>query len=345
MEGDPGDAFQEIIRQAKTEITEVSEKFQQQLLRLFPENETVEKNSALQERIKKASYYFSEKMKSLVTSKLQKITIETDNKSIRKKLKNALDNLNREAAYKTACLEACHNGFVVKQFLDAQAKASVESPEKSARKKRNEKIAAELSHPEIYRRLKAWRDAKAAESGWPVYRVLSLRSIRELSNKLPINPTALQAIKGIGQKKIAMFGNELLEVIIDFCEEKDYAGLEYDDSNPGKKKTKKDTKQISFELWKTGKSITEIANERDFVVSTIENHLAHFVSTGEIAIEKLVDSEKVKQISELFLREKTESLSEAKAVLGDKVSYGELRLVLSHLLFTEKNTEKDDVAG
>ncbi len=331
IEGNPADVFHEITRQAKAEITEVAEKFQKQLSRLLADSEDVEKNMILQERIKKASIYFSEKMKLLIISKLQEISIETDNKAIRKKFKNALNNLNREAAFKAACLEACCNGFVVKNYLDAQAKASVESPVKSARQKKTEELVPELDHPEIYRRLKAWRDAKAAETGWQVYRVLSLRAMRELSDKLPITPVALKAIKGIGQKKLDMFGNELLQIIIDFCEEKDFAGLVLDEQKSEEKKPKKDTKEITFELWEVGKSIEEIAKERHFAETTIEGHLAHFAGTGEIAIEKLVSAEKVKRISEFFIREKTQLLNEAKTALGEDISYSELRFVLNYL--------------
>ncbi len=336
LEGSPVELLHEITRQVKTEITEVAGKFQNQLLRLFPDGGEgeIEKNETIQDRIKQASIYFSEKMKILVLDRLQEISIETDNKTVRKKFKNALDNLNREAVFKTACIEACRDGFVVKDYLDVQAKASVESPAKSARRKKAEEIAKELNHPEIYRRLKAWRDAKAAETGGPVYRVLSLLSIRELSDKLPITPTALKAIKGIGQKKLEMFGNELLQIIIDFCEEKEFAGLVLEEPKREKKKPKTDTKQVSFELWKAGKSIAEIAEERNYTESTIEGHLSYFVSTGEIGIEKLVIPEKIKHISEFFIHEKTQLLSEAKTALGDEVSYGELRLVLNYLRFT-----------
>ncbi len=334
LEGNTTELLHEVTRQAKTEITEVAEKFQHQLSRLFANDEEVEKNSALQERLKKASAYFSDKMKSMVITGLQEITIETDNKAVRKKLKNALDNLNREAKFKAACLEACRNGFVVKDFLDARAKASVESPAKPARRKKAEETAMELDHPEIYRRLKAWRDAKVDETGWPVYRILPLQSIRELSDKLPITPTALKAIKGIGQKKLKMFGDELLQIIIDFCEEKEFAGLALDEMGREEKKPKKDTKQVSLELWKAGKSIPEIAKERGFVNSTIEHHLAYFVGTGEINPEELLKPEKHKQIADFFLNNKTATLGEAKAALGDEVSYSELRFVLSHLRFT-----------
>ncbi len=339
LNGNPVELFHDITRQTKTEITEVAIKFRNQLLRLLSENEETEQNTALQERIKKASVYFAGKIKNIILTRLQEADIETDNKAVGKKFKNALDNLNREAAFKTACLQSCTAGFIVKDFLVAQAKASVGNPAKSARRKKTEALAKELDHPEIYRRLKAWRDAKVDETGLPTYRVLALRTMREISDKLPVTPAALKSIKGIGQKKLSLFGDELLQVIIDFCEEKEFAGLALDEAEPGEKKQKINSKLISFELWKSGKSIAEIAKERGFATSTIEGHLAHYISAGEIDIEKLISPEKVKIISEFFIREKTQSISEAKAALSDEISYSDLRFVLNHLRFTGTFTD------
>ncbi len=99
-----------------------------------------------------------------------------------------------------------------------------------------------------------------------------------------------------------------------------------------KKKTKEQktpTKDISFKLFKEGKNISEIAKERGFVEGTIEGHLAHFVSTGEIEILELVDEEIFSLISEYSKENETQRSSEIKAGLGDKVSYGQIKLVLA----------------
>ena len=65
----------------------------------------------------------------------------------------------------------------------------------------------------------------------------------------------------------------------------------YSDSKKTKE-PKPDTKETSFELYKTGKSTFEIANERGFALTTIEGHLAHYVSLGMIPVSQFVSKEK-----------------------------------------------------
>ena len=55
---------------------------------------------------------------------------------------------------------------------------------------------------------------------------------------------------------------------------------------------KTDTKELSYTLYKEGKSIAEIAKERNLTGSTIEGHLAWYVGTGEVDIDKIVPIEK-----------------------------------------------------
>ncbi|MDP3442705.1 MAG: helix-turn-helix domain-containing protein, partial [Ignavibacteria bacterium] len=67
---------------------------------------------------------------------------------------------------------------------------------------------------------------------------------------------------------------------------------------------------------------------------------------GEITIDKLVSAEKVALIREYFIETEDMHLGPAKEVLGDAVTYGELRLVLNQL-FAEGalqnfNTYSDD---
>ena len=79
-----------------------------------------------------------------------------------------------------------------------------------------------------------------------------------------------------------------------------------------------------------------IAVERGMARSTIEGHIAHYISIGAISPEGLVAADKISTISEWFLQNKPALLSTAKAGLGDNVSYMELRFVLSYLIFTKQ---------
>lgn len=54
-----------------------------------------------------------------------------------------------------------------------------------------------------------------------------------------------------------------------------------------------DTKVDSFKLDNEGKRVEEIAEERNLRQQTIEGHLAHYVSIGEINISEVISREKV----------------------------------------------------
>lgn len=61
---------------------------------------------------------------------------------------------------------------------------------------------------------------------------------------------------------------------------------------PGKIKNKEDTKKVSFRLFKEGMKVKEIAEFRELTTGTISNHLLHYVRTGDIKLQELVDQEK-----------------------------------------------------
>ncbi len=309
----------------KNEVTEISEKFRNQLNTLLLNNPEAEKNEPLQERVKKASAYFSEKIRSIVLDKTGEIVVDTDNKAVRKSVTNAINRVEEEAGYKQLCLESCKQGFEVKSYIEARAKAAIEKPvTKRAKKQAKTPVSINVEHPELYQRLKHWRDAKVEELNWSHYMVIPLKTMRELSNKLPLTLPALKTIKGLGKKKIDMFGGELLEIITDYCDEKDF---EPEPIFIPEKKPKKPTKQITFEMWQAGKTIEQIANERGFTIGTIERHLIPYVESGDIPIERLVPDEQIKLISAFFEEHPEAFAGEAKETLGDRVSWRDLHFV------------------
>lgn len=98
-----------------------------------------------------------------------------------------------------------------------------------------------------------------------------------------------------------------------------------------KKEKKKPTREISYNLFKEGKNIQEIATERNFVLSTIEGHLAHYVESGEIDILELVDEEIVGAITKYCKDNETMQTGVIKSGLGNDVTYGQIKLVVAHL--------------
>ena len=95
-----------------------------------------------------------------------------------------------------------------------------------------------------------------------------------------------------------------------------------------KKKDKTPTAEISFALYKEGKTVEEIAKERGLVNSTIEGHLCKYIETGEVKATDLIEEEKLKNILSLITPETT-SLTEIKSQLGDEYTYGDVRVAMT----------------
>jgi hypothetical protein len=320
----------------KEEIEKVALKFQVQLKSLLGSNPDVEQDANIQERITKASAYFDEKISTHFDEITNHFQIETDNKTVRKTFQDALKRMHQEIRFKRNCLQACKQGFKVNDYLETRAKASIEEAQKkSSRKKVPDVAEKDMKYPDLYRELKQWRNQKADELGWEVYRVIQLQSMRQLASFLPGNREALKAIKGFGKKKLELFGEEILSLIADYCDTK---GLKPEIAEAPKKAAKAikiPSHQISFEMWQSGKGIEAIAEERQLGISTIEGHLATYVGMGKIPVKQLVPPEKLEKILTYYHTHHPETLSEAKAELDDNISYGDLRFVLEHLKFSE----------
>ncbi|MCU0321533.1 MAG: helix-turn-helix domain-containing protein [Chitinophagaceae bacterium] len=174
-----------------------------------------------------------------------------------------------------------------------------------------------------------------------IYLIASGSTLDEMARYLPLTLTDLRKISGFGDAKVEKYGLQFLDIIIRYCNEHDLETNIHEKAAKRERKEKPttakvDTKKESFKLYKAGKTVAEIATERNLTVTTIETHLAHFVSTGEINIDEFLSTEKVNKIS-LSLEEFEEgtSLTSIKEKLGDEISYGAIRMVMAWKDFVE----------
>ena len=85
------------------------------------------------------------------------------------------------------------------------------------------------------------------------------------------------------------------------------------------KAVKPETKELSFALYKEGKTIFEIAEARGFAITTIEGHLAHYVSLGMIPVSQFVAKEKFDVIMEASKKIEVENKLTANNMAKDKI--------------------------
>lgn len=330
--------FTVINIEVKREVSDISEKFKGQVQQLIFDNQNIEENAPLQDRIKKASRYFSEKLELTVINKLKDIDIEIDNKVVKKSVNDAIGRLNEDVTVKHACMKGCADGFNVKCYMEIRAKAAIEPSEKKLKNKPSTFSTNDfVAHPELYKILRAWCNQKAQELNVDTFMILPYKALVELTEQLPASIAELRRVKGFGSKKVSQFGKEIVEIVTVYRIKMNLPDTPPIIEPPIKIKIPKvDSKLISLQLFKSGKSTIEIAKERGMAVSTIEEHLSHFIENGEIGLEKLLNPEKIALISDWFMRNPIPTLGPAKAELGDNVSYSELRFVLKFLIYTQQ---------
>jgi GTPase SAR1 family protein len=336
--GNPQEMLENILAGIKTDLIEVSEKFHPQVNGLLNEEIDAETNILLQERVKKASEYFSVKLEAAMKDILDGYSVETDNKTVRKSVSEAIERLRKEGVTKLACLKAVRSGFEISKYLNTKSKLAVDIPSVKSHSKPVEDTSGIIKHPALFRRLKEWRNNKARETALPHYMILPQKTMVTLAGFMPQSLKALRQIKGMGTKKSDKFGEELLEIIVSYCKKENIEPpAETLTEKEIPKKVKEETKKISYDLYKEGKSISQIAGERKLNITTIEGHLAFYVGTGEIPIDKFVSPEITDLIASHFEGSGDLTMGQVKAALGEKVSWSDIRFVINHIMFQSKN--------
>jgi hypothetical protein len=340
--GNPQIMLEKTLAGIKTELIEVSEKFRPQLIGLLNVESDAESNVPLQERVIKAAGFFSVKLEDTLNEILSGYSVETDNKAVRKSVSEALLRLKKEGMIKLSCLNAVSAGFSTSKYLEAKSKSAIDIPAvKSRTVKGVDDTSGIIQHPELFHQLKEWRNIKAREMDLPHYMILPQKTMVTLANFPPLSLPALNSVKGMGKKKTEKFGEELLDIIGSYCEKEKIEPPKETLIEKKKipKKIKEETKKISYDLFKEGKSILQIAQERNLNITTIENHLSYYVGTGEIPVNKFVSQETAELITKQFEDNNDLKIGPVKSALGEKVSWSEIRFVASYLSFLRKSKE------
>jgi len=106
------------------------------------------------------------------------------------------------------------------------------------------------------------------------------------------------------------------------------------------KATKGSSQLTSFNLYKQGMTAKTIAEKRGMSQSTIEQHLSHYVATGEIPAEALVHASKIPAILAAIKKTNSTKPKTLKEYLGPQYSYSDIQVVLKSREWKGENTDK-----
>lgn len=338
LTSEPEKITAEIETSLRSDLTEVAGKFKKQIdyLNSKADGCLITENHALQDRIKKAAGYFSEKMAGDILAKLDEVTVETDNKTVRKLLKDSLGNLHQDCIVAHAALESCRDGFDVKRLLEARAKAGIEEFKIKTGKTRLPDPDEADADTALFNALKEWRHEIATDQGLPHYMVLHQKALIGIAAVQPKTMTDLKAIKGLGKRKIEQYGETILELVAEVTgEDVDLSIAEniHEEKPPLEKKPKKqrgDSQRESIGMYKEGKTPDEIASLRNLARGTIISHLAWGVQEGMLEALDIIGMEKLEKVIALLQKNPEYTKTDLREILGEDSGWDEINLAFAH---------------
>lgn len=199
----------------------------------------------------------------------------------------------------------------------------------------------EVYDAKLFEILKALRKRISEETHVPPFIVFSDTSLKQMATYFPTSEDQMLKISGVGYSKFDKYGNRFLETIKPYVSENNITPKEIPIETPKKKSSvesspKVNTAEISYNLFKQGKSIKEIAEERGFVTTTIETHLLKYFENGEnIDLSKYIHSNYEQDIYNAIDTYGAEKLRVLKDALPEGVSYFDIKYFL--IKYKQKN--------
>lgn len=314
---------------------QVGEKFMHQVYTMAKEEPVIEKNQLLQKRISDAAKHFDARLSGLLEA-VKKHPLVTEHKEASAPVDEALKELALVVYTAQYYLQYCKQPFTLNAYLKhklafAQPRFNITSY--ASGKRQN---FSGIANAELFDTLKRWRDMVFEETALPLYMIANAETLKALSAFLPLNKKDLAKIKGFGKAKVDKYGDDIIEIISDYCEKYNLETNMQANIAEAKKEritakdtsAKVDTKSVSLDLYKQGKSITAIAEERKLTPQTIEGHLSHFIESGVLSVNEFLSEEKQQKILNIYNQNKEAGLTQMKEQLPD-ISYGELRMMMA----------------
>lgn len=194
------------------EIFSVANKFAKQIESLFSSNPNIKSNEILQERIRKGSAYFLEKLKDIET--IPDMGLATDNKTVNTLVKSITDLIAEQTFVKAGCLNLCKNGFDLVSYLQVKNKKTVEFEDVNKQKTKLKVKGVNIEDKALYDALMWWRENKADELGMEEASVLPTNVLLKIVDRKPVNNRELKAIPKLGLTRIKRFGEDIINMVL-----------------------------------------------------------------------------------------------------------------------------------
>ncbi|MBJ8105415.1 MULTISPECIES: DNA helicase RecQ [Bacillus cereus group] len=199
------------------------------------------------------------------------------------------------------------------------------------RKERVETRQIVQDHP-LFEVLREVRKEIAQGEGVPPFVIFSDQTLKDMCAKMPQSDSELLTVKGIGEHKLVKYGSHFLQAVQHFIEDNpNYAEtIKTEDVLERKKSGKASANSHieTYEMYKQGIDLNEIAKDRGLSRQTIENHLIRCHEDGmEVEWQSFVPTE-YEALIETAVQNAEGGLKSIKEQLPNEVSYFMIRAYL-----------------
>jgi len=189
----------------------------------------------------------------------------------------------------------------------------------------------------LFEHLRLWRRKRSEERGLAPFLIFNDATLRSLARCRPSNPKRLLDVHGIGEKKAAEYGAEVLRAIAEYCRKGDVALDVFNVSPPHRERGINDAsvsgaKRRACELLLAGKSLDEVCAAVDRARSTVSDYLSELIASEGISDPSAwldeVLFERIRAAAAQCGDEKLKPIFEA---LGGEVPYDDIRIAVACL--------------
>ena len=176
--------------------------------------------------------------------------------------------------------------------------------------------------------LRDLRKEIARRENLPPYLIFHDNTLHAMGRHLPLSRSSMLMISGVGEVKFKKYGQEFIEVIEQYVVENNLSEQVKQESLP-RRRPKKDSHLLTYQLFTSGKSLAEIAAARDLSPRTIEEHLFKCSREGlDLDLDCLIPSDYEEEILLAIKKLGSTRLKPIKEILPDEVGYTAIKAVL-----------------
>jgi ATP-dependent DNA helicase RecQ len=190
----------------------------------------------------------------------------------------------------------------------------------------------------LFEELRAWRKEEAVARAVPPFVIFGDRTLRALASMRPSSTDRLRAVPGIGEAKLAEYGEDLLGRIRGYCSR---TGVELDVAGshtaPQRAKPRtggrsSDAKKQAIAALLEGDPIDEVARLSGRARSTVVGYLCEIIEQGRIdSVRPWIDDARYRAIAAAREASPDGRLAPIREKLGADFSWEEIRIAMTHL--------------